>query len=123
MLSPPFTATAVLISLPQIYARVNATFRSGKTRPLSYRRQQLLQLARMIQDNHVAFEDAGYADLGKQRFEVATAECAPIIDFALRAAENLEEWAKPEKPQVQPWRTSWDTTIYHVPKGVALIIS
>ena len=123
MLSPPFTATAVLTLLPQIYARVNATFRSGKTRPLSYRRQQLLQHARLIQDNHVAFEDAGYADLGKQRFEVATDGCAPIIDFALRAAENLEEWAKPEKPQVQPWRTSWDTTIYHVPKGVALIIS
>lgn len=77
----------------------------------------------MMQDNHIAFADALYADLGKQRFEVATAEIAPVIDFALRAVENLEEWAKPEKPQVQPWRASWDTTVYHVPKGVALIIS
>ena len=31
----------------QIHARLRATFDSGKTLPLAYRRQQLLQLARL----------------------------------------------------------------------------
>ena len=45
------------------------------------------------------------------------------VELALAAAEKLEEWTKPEKPEVEEWRSSWDTTIYKVPKGVAVIIS
>ena len=99
------------------------TFRAGTTRPLSYRREQLLQLARMMQDNIVPFEEALLADLNKQRQEAATSEINVIIQGSLHAVDNLEEWAKPEKPKVEAWRGSWDTTVYHVPKGVALLIS
>lgn len=98
-------------------------FKAGTTQPLSYRRHQLLQLARMMQDNVTALEDALLADLGKQRQESTVAEIIPIITGSLHAAENLEEWAKPEKPKVEPWRSSWDTTVYHAPKGVVLLIS
>lgn len=107
----------------QIHARVTNTFRSGKTRPLSYRRQQLLQLARLIQDNLVALEDALITDLGRQRQETTVTETMPILLGSLHAAEKLEEWAKPEKPKVEAWRSSWDTTVYHVPKGAVLIIA
>lgn len=77
----------------------------------------------MMQENIVAIEDALLADLGKQRQESTTTELAPIIQGSINAAESLEEWAKPEKPKVEAWRSSWDTTIYHVPKGVVLLIS
>lgn len=77
----------------------------------------------MIQDNLVAFEDAQLADLGKQRQETTVTELAPLIQGSLHAAENLEEWSKSVKPKVEAWRSSWDTTIYHVPKGVVLLIS
>ena len=50
-------------------------------------------------------------------------EVGTVIRSCLYAAESLEEWTKPEKPTVEEWRSSWDTTIYKVPKGVALIIS
>lgn len=93
------------------------------TRPLSYRRRQLLQLARMMQDNITALEDALLADLGKQRQESITGEIGPIITGSIHAAESLEEWTKPEKPKVEAWRSSWDTTVYRVPKGAALLIS
>ena len=107
----------------QIYAEVNKTFKAGVTRPLSYRRHQLLQLARMMQENITAIEDALLADLGKQRQESTVSEIGPIVTGSLHAAENLEEWAKPEKPKVEAWRSSWDTTVHHVPKGVVLLIS
>ncbi len=107
----------------QIHARLNATFKCGVTRPLAYRRKQLLQLARLLQDNIAAIEDAELKDLGKPRQEVMTIELSTVIRSCLHAAEHLEEWARPEKPIVEEWRSSWDTTIYKVPKGVALIIS
>ena len=99
------------------------TFKSGVTRPLAYRRHQLLQLARLLQDNIVALENAALADLGKQRQECTVTELGPVVKACLWAAENLEEWTKPEKPRVEEFRSSWDATVYPVPKGVALIIS
>ena len=106
----------------QIHARITEYFKSGATRPLPYRRRQLIQLARMVQDNLVAIEDALLDDLGKQRQESTLTESGPIVQACITALENLEEWTKPEKPMVEAWRTSWDVTIFHVPKGVGLFI-
>ena len=68
-------------------------------------------------------QDAIYKDYGKQRLEVIIGELSPAVSAAIHAANKLEEWTKPEKPTVEEWRSSWDTTIYKQPKGVALIIS
>ena len=102
---------------PKIYKRLQNAFKTGITRPLAYRRHQLLQMARMMQDNYVAIEDALLHDLGRQRQEATTIESVLVMTAALNAAENLEEWNAPEKPKVDAWRSSWDTTVYHVPKG------
>ncbi|KAI0826392.1 aldehyde dehydrogenase [Irpex lacteus] len=114
---------ASLEQIDEIYARVAQTWKSGVTRSLDYRRRQLLQLARMIQENKTVWEDAVLADLGKQRQECVSTELGPTVHGALHAAENLEDWARPEKPKVDAWRQNWDATIYPVPKGTALIIS
>ncbi|EKM49549.1 uncharacterized protein PHACADRAFT_153983 [Phanerochaete carnosa HHB-10118-sp] len=111
-----------LSEIPKIHARVHEYFQSGVTRPLAYRRRQLIQLARMLQDNVVALEDAMIEDLGRERQDTTGPETAPAIQACLNAMNNLEEWTRPEKPKVEEWRGSWDTTIYHVPKGVALFI-
>ncbi|KAI0938460.1 hypothetical protein AcV5_000137 [Taiwanofungus camphoratus] len=49
-------------------------------------------------------------------------EACAIIGGALHAAEHLEEWTKPEKSNVEVWKSSWGSTIYKEPKGVVLII-
>ncbi|KZT25852.1 aldehyde dehydrogenase [Neolentinus lepideus HHB14362 ss-1] len=105
------------------YKQLSNTFHSGATLPLAYRRKQLLQLARMIQDNIEAWEAAIFSDLAKPKQEVAMAELGPVVSSALLAADKLEEWNEPVRPEVEAWRSSWDTTIYTVPKGVCLIIS
>ncbi|KAI0341284.1 aldehyde dehydrogenase [Trametopsis cervina] len=112
-----------LSSIDTIYTTLHQTWKSRLTLSLSFRRHQLLQLARMIQDNTTAFEDAVLSDLGKQRQECASTELGPIVHGALHAAAHLEEWASPEKPEVEAWRKNWDATVYPVPKGVVLIIS
>jgi aldehyde dehydrogenase (NAD+) len=111
------------LSSRKIHTTLHETFLSGKTRPLAFRRGQLLALARMFQENAEDLMNAAYEDLGRHKMEVTIPEMGPVVGGALRAAEKLEEWVKPEKPAVEEWRASWDTTIYNEPKGAVVIIS
>ncbi|KZT24139.1 aldehyde dehydrogenase [Neolentinus lepideus HHB14362 ss-1] len=111
-----------LSEIPRIHARLTKSFADGLTLPLSYRRTQLLQLAHLIQDNADAINNALFADMGRPKLEVAIPETGPIVAGCVAAAENLENWASPEKPEVEAWRSAWDTTVYKVPKGAITII-
>ena len=53
----------------QIHAELKNTFRSGKTKDIAFRKQQLAQLAWMIKDNQERFSDAMKADLGRPPLE------------------------------------------------------
>ncbi|KAJ7621736.1 Aldehyde/histidinol dehydrogenase [Mycena polygramma] len=109
-------------NLQSAHAELRKSFDEKKTLPLAYRRAQLLQLARLFQENNDSLINALYLDLGRHKLETSLPEMGPIVSGAVRTAESLEEWHKPEKPKVEEWRASWDTTIYTVPKGVVLII-
>jgi len=107
----------------KIHARLSKTFDSGKTLPLEYRRTQLLALARMTQENADALIQAVKSDLGRGNFETKFSEISPVVSACLHATNSLEEWAKPTKPQVEEWRSSFDTTIHRAPKGVVVNIA
>lgn len=107
----------------QIHTRLCATFASGKTLPFEYRRAQLLGLARMMQENVDALLGALYADFGKHKFESNMPEIGVIIESSITAANSVEEWMKPDKPQVEEWRSSYNTTVHKVPKGTVVNIS
>lgn len=66
---------------------------------------------------------AVHEDVGRPKIEVVPAETGSTVVGCLYAAQSLEEWAKPEKPTVEAWRSSYDTTVFKVPKGVVLIIA
>lgn len=108
--------------IAKTHARLRATFSSGKTVPLEYRRRQLLQVARMFQENADALMDALYSDLGRVKLEANLAEIAPIVKSALFAADKLQQWAAPEKPAVEEWRSGWQTTVFKSPKGLVVNI-
>ena len=111
-----------LDEIPKIHARLSKTFDSGKTLPLEYRRSQLLALARMTQENTDALLGALYSDLGRHKLEGNLPEIGPIVATCIMTANALEEWTKPEKPQVEEWRANWDTTIHKAPKGLVVNI-
>ncbi|KAI5118782.1 hypothetical protein M0805_005012 [Coniferiporia weirii] len=97
---------------------------AGVCRPLAYRRTQLLQLARLCQDNADALSDAIYADLGKPRLEFLAFELGSIVERCLLCAENLEEWSAPEcLPGLPERQSGWAPTVYKNPKGPVLAIS
>ncbi|KAJ6463368.1 Aldehyde/histidinol dehydrogenase [Mycena sanguinolenta] len=122
---PRYTMTleyTTIEDLQSAHAELRKSFQARKTIPLEFRRAQLLQLARLFQENNDSLIAAHNSDLGRHKLEITLPEIGPIISGAVRAAESLEEWNKPEKPAVEEWRSSWDTTVYTTPKGVVLII-
>ncbi|KAI0727449.1 Aldehyde/histidinol dehydrogenase [Fomitopsis betulina] len=111
-----------LAEIDQIYVRLRKTFDAGTTRPLDYRRKQLYQLGRLVQENIPALEAAANEDLGKPKLEVVL-ELNGIVSAVRYALDNLDKWTRPEKVDVvEDFKRGWDATIYKVPKGVVLII-
>jgi aldehyde dehydrogenase (NAD+) len=55
--------------IPSIYSDLRTTFRTGKTKPIAYRRQQLAQLAWMIRDHQDRWAEALKSDLGRPKLE------------------------------------------------------
>ncbi|KII92978.1 hypothetical protein PLICRDRAFT_155932 [Plicaturopsis crispa FD-325 SS-3] len=109
--------------IPGIQETVKRTFSSGKTRPLAWRKNQLHQLARLVQENIDVLVDATMQDLGRPKQETLFIEIGPIIERSVLSAERLEEWAEPETPEVPDWQKEWRPKIYKASKGTVLIIA
>ncbi|KAJ7159316.1 aldehyde dehydrogenase [Mycena crocata] len=102
---------------------LRATFRAGVPRSLEWRKHQLHQLARMVQENAEAFSEAVSKDLGKPKVEMYYAEIGAIVPRSLTSAEKLEEWAKPNHVDTPDWQKPWSPVIYKAAKGTVLIIA
>ncbi|KAI0262597.1 aldehyde dehydrogenase [Gloeopeniophorella convolvens] len=105
------------------YATLQATFRAGTTRPLSWRKHQLNQIVRMLRENQDAIAQALTVDLQKPLLEVVSGEIGPMIRRAAQSAEELDEWVTDEKVPTPDWQQAWSPTVLKRPKGVVLIIS
>ncbi|KAK7027818.1 Aldehyde/histidinol dehydrogenase [Favolaschia claudopus] len=81
--------------IPAIRDTLRASFRKGLTRPLEWRKHQLLQLARMLQENVDVFAEALHKDLGKPKFEAYAYEIGVMIERSVDSAKRVDEWAKP----------------------------
>ncbi|KAJ7301168.1 aldehyde dehydrogenase [Mycena albidolilacea] len=80
----------------EIEESLRENFRAGVSLPVEWRKQQLLQLARMVQENAPAFTEGVSKDMGKPKTETYFAEIAPIAQHSLVSAEKLDEdWQKP----------------------------
>ncbi|KAK3820348.1 MAG: Aldehyde/histidinol dehydrogenase, partial [Benniella sp.] len=99
------------------------TFQSGYTRPLKFRRHQLQQLWRLLDENQDAICEALYKDLHKHKNEALLAEISTSKEEINTTLEHLEEWARDEK--VTPSMVNQDATCLRrkEPKGSTLIIA
>ncbi|KAJ6540724.1 aldehyde dehydrogenase [Mycena capillaripes] len=102
---------------------LRANFRKGVTRPLEWRKNQLLQLARMVQDNREAFAEALSKDLGKPKTETFALEIGSVVDRCLVSVQQLDDWAKPVLVDAPVWQQPMKPTIYKAAKGTVLIIA
>ncbi|GJJ14523.1 hypothetical protein Clacol_008787 [Clathrus columnatus] len=104
------------------YECVNASFRSGTTKPIAFRKKQLLRLASLFKDNLEAFEEAFKKDLGRPVFETHFCDTNAIVNEAILAYNKIDSWVKPEKAPFDLDFFVLSPKIYNEPKGPVLII-
>jgi len=115
-------------SLPEqpadVVARLRATFRTGRTKPVEWRTDQLRRLRAMLTEGGADLAAALHADLGKSTGEAYRTE----IDFTIReidhTLDHLAEWLRPE-PAPVPAHLGGDATAWtqYDPLGVVLVIA
>ncbi|MFI8929435.1 aldehyde dehydrogenase family protein [Streptomyces sp. NPDC053474] len=107
-----------------LVARLRATFRTGRTRPLDWRERQLTRLRALLSEHRDDFADALHADLGKPRAEAYRSE----VDFSIReidhTLEHLEEWLRPQDVDVRGvFGEAARAGTQYDPLGVVLVIA
>ncbi|CAG8759617.1 25458_t:CDS:2, partial [Racocetra persica] len=83
-----------------IVQELRKSFHSNLTKPLRYRKEQLENLHRMLDENEQAFSDALYKDLHKHKYESLLGELAWVKQEALDTISNLKSWAEPNYVKV-----------------------
>ncbi|KAJ1915502.1 hypothetical protein H4219_004284 [Mycoemilia scoparia] len=113
-------------ALPEIVGRMHKSFDSGKTRPLEYRKQQIRNVLKMLDENKEELAQAMAKDMGKPRFEAFAHEIMPAEYEAGQFLAHMDKWLKPEKPFLAgeyPIFLFDSGTVQKSPQGVVLIIS
>ncbi|MFB6849819.1 aldehyde dehydrogenase family protein [Streptomyces sp. NPDC056373] len=107
-----------------VVARLRATFRTGRTKPVEWRTGQLRRMRAMLTERGSDLAAALHADLGKGSTEAYRTE----IDFTIReidhTLEHLAGWLRPE-PAPAPAHLGADATAWtrFDPLGVVLVIA
>ncbi|KAI8348473.1 aldehyde dehydrogenase 3 family, member B1 [Mortierella sp. GBAus27b] len=100
------------------------TFKAGVTRPIKFRRHQLEQLWRLLDENNQQICDAIHKDLHKHKNESNLGEIIPSKQEINDALDHLDEWAKDEhvKPALVN-RFGVQCLKRKEPKGSVLIVA
>lgn len=85
-------ADTPLKDIAGIHKSLKDTFRGGKLRSIPYRRAQLAQVAYLLQDNYLAFQEALSQDFGKHPVEANVGELVTLFQRTLDAISNLDKW-------------------------------
>src|SRR5579859_6347531 len=91
-----FTSTA---DFDDAYSTVFRTFRSGKTKPLSYRKWQLKQLWWMVEDNRSRIIQSLHADLHRCEIESTVFDIIGLQKDLIDTINNLEKWTADSIPE------------------------
>jgi len=122
---PELAASDDFAPLPDfsaLFSDLTATFNSGKTRDLSWRRTQLKAVTRMMSERESDLFEALKSDLGKSAMESFTTETSYVSGDAAYSYKNLSRWAHKKRvstPIVGQPGKSW---VQPEPLGVVLVI-
>jgi aldehyde dehydrogenase (NAD+) len=110
-------------AVKELAASQRASFASGRTRELGFRREQLRALRALVVDEEVRIFEALREDLGKPAFEAYAGETAIVrheVDHALR---HLAAWVRPRRVRTMLAHQPGRSEIRPEPFGVVLVMS
>ncbi|MFB9582598.1 aldehyde dehydrogenase family protein [Streptomyces goshikiensis] len=106
-----------------VVARLRATFATGRTKPLAWRREQLEALRTLLTERGDELAAALHADLGKGAKEAYRTE----IDFTVReidhTLQHLAQWLRPQPVPVPERLSPASAHTVQDPLGVVLVIA
>jgi len=114
--------TAISLDAQSVVGRLRATFRTGRTRPTSWRREQLLALRDLINEQAETFVEALHADLGKSVTESRGAEIGFVTAEIDHTLANLDAWLAPEPVGLPDRLQPGEGRVVREPLGVVLVI-
>lgn len=106
-----------------VVSEVRRIYNSHKTKPYSFRLEQLRNLVRFLEVEEEALCDALYKDLKKSKFEAVSHEIEYALSHAREVVGNLRRWMKPERPKKTAANFFDDLYVYNDPYGVVLLIA
>ena len=120
---PVSNPTTAIDEIPALVDASRQTFEGGRSRPLSWRRQQLDALSRLITERETEICDALHADLGKPALEAFAAEVAIVGSDIEYIKKHLAGWMKPQKVSTPVLLQPASARVRQEPRGVVLIIA
>ncbi|CAI5995654.1 unnamed protein product [Closterium sp. NIES-65] len=105
-----------------LLAKLRLKFRSGETRSLAWREQQLRNVVRMAEEHEDDMMAALKADLGRGRME-ALIEVLGVWKAASHMLKHFKKWLQPHKVGTPLLLRPGRSEVLYEPLGVVLIIS
>jgi len=97
-------------------------FKTGATRPLSFRLESLHKLKQAILNHEDQISKALYEDLGKSQAEVISTEIGFSLNEINHVIKKLPKWIKIKKNKTNLFNLPGKSFIIHEPYGTTLII-
>ena len=109
--------------IPELVQKQRDFFNSQATKPLTFRKNQLENFARMLRDNEEAIAQALHQDLNKTRFEAFMTEINPVLGEIQYMIDHLDSLAAPRETLVPLMLQPAQSHIVPEPYGVVLNMS
>ena len=110
-------------SIEEIIQKQSEYFKTGVTRPVSFRIRQLKILKELIKENEKAISGALFADFKKCEFESFATEIGMVLLDISHTIKHLKKWARPKHIRASLANFPSSDSIHFDPYGVCLIIS
>ncbi len=97
-------------------------FNENKTKPISFRKSQLIQLKKVLKENINDLNKAIYEDFRKSEFETYATELSMIFHEIDMALKNLDSWSKKIRVKTDLANFPAVSYLYPEPLGTVLVI-
>lgn len=107
----------------QLIKLAKEAFATGRTRNAKFRKQQLIQLKKLCDENKPALCDALKADLNKPPFETMLCEYNLVVNEIIELMSEVEDWAKPQSRGAGTMLFMFDKSyVQYEPLGTVLVM-